>query len=101
MVAAPRQADRGIPSIIESSPTSESGPNREDALTAFRREYAGLEQAILDPVAGVTGISGQEQHLVGDERYAARLLEQAARQFRWQLGEQVSRWEKRVGHSSP
>jgi hypothetical protein len=48
------EAERGPPSIMESSPTTEPGPSieyREDTLAASWGTDAGFEQALLNPVA--------------------------------------------------
>ena len=60
-----------------------TGPqDRKDALGAGRRDHADLEQAILDPIAAVARVAGEEHHLIGPHRLYARFGEQAARQLR-------------------
>ena len=62
-------AERGAPSIIDSSPTMAPAPRiGENALAAGRRATLSLEQAVVDPIAAVARIAGEEQHLVGGER---------------------------------
>ncbi len=53
----------------------------EDALGAGRRDHADLEQALLDAVAAVARIAGQEQHLVGGKLDRLGIGEQPRREL--------------------
>jgi len=61
--------------ILEENVSELVGQKGEDALGAGPRHHADLEQAVLDPVAAVPGVTGQEQHLLGVELHLARALE--------------------------
>ena len=54
--------------------------NRENALGAGRPDDADLQQSLLDVVAAVAGIAGQEQHLVRREFDRLGVIEQLRRQ---------------------
>jgi hypothetical protein len=52
-------ADRGRPSMMESSPAISPGPRMaKDPLVALRRSYDDFEQTSFKPVATVAGIPG-------------------------------------------
>ena len=67
--------------MVESSPTMRARPDDgENALGARRRDHADLEQALLDAIAAVARIAGEEQHLVGGELHRLGIGEQLRRQ---------------------
>jgi hypothetical protein len=86
--AAPDEAQLGIaqrsdqrqsapPSIMDSSPTTESQARESRGCVAAGRCCdARLKQALLDPIAPVAFITRDEQVLIGFKRDRARLGEQ-------------------------
>ena len=68
--SAVTKAERGEPSIMDSSPIMAPGAqNGENALAARRRHHRDLEQALVDPVAAVAADRPAETR--SDRRQAA------------------------------
>src|SRR5215470_12084805 len=61
----------------------------EDALGAGPRHHRDLEQAILDAIAAVAGVAGEEQDLFGFKPDRCRVAEQASRKMLGQSRQQA------------
>src|SRR6516164_4271955 len=61
----------------------------EDALGAGPRHHRDLEQSILDAIAAVAGVVGEEQDLVGFKPDRRRVVEQACRKMLGQSRQQT------------
>jgi hypothetical protein len=73
-----RRHRRGSSGAVDHRQFADHGAraeDREDAFAAGRRQYAGLQQSIVDPVASVTDVAGKEQRLVGAKRHRPGLCE--------------------------
>ena len=84
------QVDGGKPPTM--APRSD---DRENPLGAGRRNHADLEQALLDAVAAVARIAGEEQHLVGCELDQFGVGEQLRRKVFRKGRKQIGRWWSR------
>ena len=65
--------------------------DRQNPLGARRRDHADLEQALLDAVAAVARIAGEEQHLVGGELDRLGIGEQSRRELFRKDRQQIGR----------
>ncbi len=67
--------------MVDSSPTM--APGADDGQNPFGargRDHADLEQALLDAIAAVARIAGEEQHLVGGKLDVSGVREQLRRE---------------------
>ena len=86
-------ADRGSPSIMETSPTiAARAQNRNNPPFTARRIHDHFEQASFKPIAAVPRISGIKKLLAGQKGTRRRGCEQTARQLRRQAGQRVHGW---------
>src|SRR6185503_20068503 len=79
---------------IDGREFADNGARPDDGeypLGAGRRDHADLEQAVLDAIAAVTRIAGDEQHLVGGEFRRLAVGEQPRRKLFRKDREQVGR----------
>ena len=83
-------AERVRPSTIAMSPTIEPGPeNCEDAFRALWRGHADFDQALIQPVAAVTGVARKKQDFIGRQFDRFCIGQQQIRQPLGQVRQQI------------